>query len=186
MPTYVSMPQINLPSVRISFWYVRSVHTSVPNAYARSTPSVPYVRKWCVCSGYASVPDPYAHQMHQFLTLMNWVPTSSWCLCSSCFEGTMLCVPVLDLCAHRMHKFLMLMPDSVPYAHAEGTKNERLKNREIDAHAEQIRMCVSSCTATNSFSGNCATSVPISTFMCPRIRPHIFLQQNSKIDCGNI
>ncbi len=32
-----------------------------------------------------------------------------------------------------------------------------------------------------SFSGNCAASVPISTFT-----PHIFLQQNRQTDTGNI
>jgi hypothetical protein len=45
-----------------------------------------------------------------------------------------------------------------------------------------------------SFSGNCATSVPISTFMCmsvsdlciSRVGPHIFLQKNGQIDRGNI
>ncbi len=48
------------------------------------------------------------------------------------------------------------------------------------------------------FSGNCAASVPISTFMClhvsvsdlyiPRIRPHILLQQNRhrQINHGNM
>ncbi len=45
-----------------------------------------------------------------------------------------------------------------------------------------------------SFSGNCATSVPISTFMClsvgdlyiPRTGPHNSLQQNRHTDPGNI
>jgi hypothetical protein len=41
-----------------------------------------------------------------------------------------------------------------------------------------------------SFSGNCAASVLISTFMSdlyiPRIGPHISLQQNRQADPGNI
>jgi hypothetical protein len=63
-----------------------------------------------LCSAYAPRPDEYAQHMHQFLTSMLSVRIRSWHICS--------------------------MYSSVPYAYADGTQNEHLKNGITDVHSE--------------------------------------------------
>jgi hypothetical protein len=137
------------------------VHASVPYAHAQHALKGPFKiwnfyayaedtgKKLMLCLGYASVPDSYAQQTHQFLTRMLRVRISSWCVCSSFFEGNALCAristwrvisvhaPVPESYAQRTHQFLTRMisarisswhacsvHQSIPYSHAEGIQND--------------------------------------------------------------
>ncbi len=97
-------------SAHISSWRAPSVHSSVPYAHAQHVLKGPLklmlsirVRNWYVCSGYASVPDAYAQRMHKFLTCMLRVCISPWCICSACFEGTVLSARISSWCVCSVH-----------------------------------------------------------------------------------
>ncbi len=60
-----------------------------------------HLRNWCICSGDASVPDVYAQQTHQFLTPILRVRISPCCICSACFEGTVLLKMRLSRCVRN-------------------------------------------------------------------------------------
>ncbi len=76
---------------------------------------------WFVCSYYASVHDAYAQQKRRHVPDPYAQGSSSWCICSACFEGTVVCArsstchissahtPVPDLYAQRMHKMLQFL-----------------------------------------------------------------------------
>ncbi len=108
---------------------------------------------WLVCLANASVPDPYAQGAHQFLMRMLSMFWRECAMCTHYYLSRMLSARLVPYSyAQRTHQFLTCMLSarisfwracsvhaSIPYTHAGGIQNERLKNRKTDVHAEHAR-----------------------------------------------